>query len=207
VADFEHTYRVPGKRGVPLLENIRIASPCSEEWDAMDGNGRVRHCAQCDKQVFNLSGMSRADAEVLVRERAGSICVRLYQREDGTVLTTDCPVGVRRRLTARALMSVATTALLGGLALIGIGVKKRMEPVTKGHTTNAAYAERDRPESLTTASMLALQNDARLAEEARLADVARLEAAARVRPPLVERDRVRHTMGVMCPIGRGRHDY
>lgn len=207
MADFEHSYRVPGKRDLPLLESIRIASPCSEEWDAMDGNGRVRHCAQCDKQVFNLSGMSRADAEVLVRERSGGICVRLYQREDGTVLTTDCPVGARRRLTAKALMSVATTALIGGLALLGLGVKRRAESLTKGHTTSAAYAERDRPESLTTASMLALQNDARLAEEARLAEVARLEAAARVRSPLVDRDRVRHTMGMMCPTGRGRHDY
>ena len=202
MGDFEHTYRVPGKRDLPLLEGIRIAAPCTQDWDAMDGNGRVRHCGQCDKQVFNLSGMTRADAEVLVRERAGTMCVRLYQREDGTVLTSDCPVGVRRRLTARALMSVATTALLGGLALLGLGVKKRADPATKGHTTSAAYADHDRPESMTTAGLLALQNDTRLAEEARL-------EAARVRPPTVEHNRSpgRHLMGAVCPTGRGRKDY
>jgi hypothetical protein len=200
VDEVEHGYRAPGKRELPLLEGLRIAAPCDVSWDAMDGNGRVRHCAQCDKQVFNLSAMSRADAEVLVRERAGELCVRLYQRHDGTVLTTDCPVGVRRRLSARALLSVATTALLGGLALLGLHVRKRPEPASHPRMPTT-YAAHDAVESMTTASILALENDERVAEQ----------ESAHPRSPIVHAGPAepygRHTMGAICPTGRGRNAY
>jgi hypothetical protein len=45
------------------------------------------------------------------------LCVRLYRRADGTVLTRDCPVGLRQRLRrlawrALALASSAAASLL-----------------------------------------------------------------------------------------------
>lgn len=97
------------------LENIRIASPCQVPWDGMHGNEQQRYCAQCRLQVFNLSGMSRADAEALVEANTDGMCVRLYRRADGTVLTADCPVGrwdVRRRLIL-AITGLAALLLLG----------------------------------------------------------------------------------------------
>jgi hypothetical protein len=186
VDGFEHSYRAPGKHQLPLLEGVCIAAPCEVSWEAMEGNGRVRQCGDCKKQVFNLSAMSRADAEVLLRERVGDMCVRLYRREDGTVLTSDCPVGVRRRLTKRALVSMATTAALGLFAFLGLASRKRPELSSR---PSAGYAEHERAETLTTASMLAMQNEARLAAE---------EAA---KPKLVaagERPSGRHVMGMMC---------
>jgi hypothetical protein len=86
-----------------MLEQIKIASPCTANWDAMEGDDRVRFCAECKKNVFNISAMTRSEAEALL---GGEICVRLYRRADGTVLTSDCPVGLeikamrrRRRLS------------------------------------------------------------------------------------------------------------
>jgi hypothetical protein len=104
-----------------LLENLRIASPCSADWDQMSGDERVRFCGKCEKNVYNLSAMTRADAEALVREKEGRMCVRLYQRSDGTVLTADCPVGVRRkqlraRVWARVSGLAASVALVLGVA-------------------------------------------------------------------------------------------
>lgn len=108
------------KRSLPLLDNLRIASPCNEDWEKMTGDDRVRHCAACDKDVYNLSVMARADAERLLRERLGGICVRLYKRADGTVITSDCPVGLKkkriRRLAYGALGGGALTAA-GALSL------------------------------------------------------------------------------------------
>ena len=49
--------------------------------------------ASCN--VYNLSDMTEEEALKLVEEREGRLCVRFYQREDGTVLTSDCPVGSR----------------------------------------------------------------------------------------------------------------
>lgn len=97
--------KLDARRALPLLESIRIASPCNASWDDMKGDDRVRFCGHCEKSVYDLSGMAREEAERLVAQ-GGSICVRLYKRADGTVLTQDCPVGVRRRRRRRVLAAV-----------------------------------------------------------------------------------------------------
>src|SRR5690242_191609 len=71
---------------LPVLPNIRVATPCRADWNEMTGDERVRHCAHCDKDVFNLSSMTRDEAEALVLAKAGNLCARYYQRQDGTIL-------------------------------------------------------------------------------------------------------------------------
>lgn len=61
----------------------------------MYGNDRVRFCGQCSKNVYNLSALSREEAEDLIRRMEGHLCVRYYRRKDGTVITNNCPVGLR----------------------------------------------------------------------------------------------------------------
>jgi hypothetical protein len=96
---------------LPLLEAIQIASPCTASWADMKGDARVRFCGSCDKHVYDLSAMARGEAEALLREKEGNVCVRLYKRADGTVLTSDCPVGVRkRRFRKIALAAAGATA-------------------------------------------------------------------------------------------------
>lgn len=75
---------------LPVLDNLRVATPCTARWDQMTGDDRVRHCDQCDKSVYNLSGMTRDEAEALVIERNGKLCARYYQRRDGTIIFSDC---------------------------------------------------------------------------------------------------------------------
>src|SRR5262245_57629306 len=88
-----------------VLDNIQVAAPCSASWEEMAGDERVRFCEQCLLHVYNLSGMSRRQAEALVRQHEGRLCVRFYRRLDGTVLTDNCPVGLRaaRRRALRLL--------------------------------------------------------------------------------------------------------
>lgn len=93
-----------------LLTNIRVAAPCPARWADMTGDDRARFCAQCQKHVYNLSEMTAEDASDLIREREGKLCVRFYQRADGTVLTADCPAGaaaVCKRLKSLAAAAVA----------------------------------------------------------------------------------------------------
>lgn len=92
------------------LNNIKIASPCPADWESMYGNDRMRFCGQCKLNVYNLSGMTRAEAESLIERAEGSICVRYFRRADGTVLTQDCPVGwakVKKRVSAFATAAFA----------------------------------------------------------------------------------------------------
>lgn len=94
---------------LPILANARIASPCNMSWHAMRGDDRTRYCDQCEKNVFNLVGMGDDEATALIREKEGKLCARLYQRPDGTLLTSDCPVGLRaaRRKLAKAVGAIA----------------------------------------------------------------------------------------------------
>jgi hypothetical protein len=82
----------------------------------MRGDDRVRFCELCSKNVYNLSGLTAAEAAKVFSEAGGSLCVRLYRRRDGTVLTTDCPVGLRQALH-RWLRKLATAGLVAAAAL------------------------------------------------------------------------------------------
>src|SRR5439155_8496974 len=99
-------------RSLPLLDQIRVASPCKASWDAMEGGDQVRFCVQCSKNVYDLSGMTREAAEQLVQETEGRVCVRFYRRADGTVLTSDCPVGARKLRFRRAAIAAVGAGIL-----------------------------------------------------------------------------------------------
>lgn len=77
------------------LERIYVASPCPASWEGMKGDDRSRHCGQCDRAVYNISGLTRREVSYLIGNRQERICVRLHRRPDGTVLTRDCPKGLR----------------------------------------------------------------------------------------------------------------
>jgi hypothetical protein len=107
--------------GINQLSEIRIASPCTASWEEMQGDDRVRFCQHCRLNVYNLSAMPRPEAEALIKEKEGRLCVRFYRRRDGTVLTNNCPVGFRAARRAVLLqlgaIGLAFTALLGSLPL------------------------------------------------------------------------------------------
>ena len=108
---------------LPVLEDLRIATPCNADWDDMRGDERVRFCGKCEKNVYNLSAMSRADAEELVREREGKLCVRFYQRADGTVLSGDCPVAVRKKRLRQRVWASLTGAAASMMLLLGLSAR------------------------------------------------------------------------------------
>jgi hypothetical protein len=113
-----------------VLNRVRVASPCAESWEAMPGGERIRSCDRCQHKVYNLSEMTADEAARLVQEAEGRLCVRFYRRVDGTMLTRDCPVGLRavRMRAARALSAAfASVMLLFGISLAG---KSRSEQPT-----------------------------------------------------------------------------
>jgi hypothetical protein len=106
------------RRSLPILEHIRIASPCKADWNAMTGDERKRFCDQCDKHVYNLSGMSREEAERLICDTETQVCVRLFRRADGTVLTNDCAVGAKRVRRRRAIAATVGGGMLAAGSLL-----------------------------------------------------------------------------------------
>lgn len=113
------------------LNNLKVASPCSQDWNAMIGNDRKRFCGECKLNVYNLSGMTRTEAENLLLNSEGRLCVRFFKRADGTVLTEDCPVGwqaVKKRVSRMTAAFVSLIfGLLSGLGLMSLASKPKEE--------------------------------------------------------------------------------
>jgi hypothetical protein len=113
------------RRALPLLDDLRVAAPCKAKWDDMAGDDRVRFCAQCAKNVFNVSAMPRKEAEaMLAGSAAPDLCVRFYRRADGTVLSGDCAVGVRRRRRRRGIVGAIAGLLASASALAFAGYRE-----------------------------------------------------------------------------------
>lgn len=131
-----------GPRGPGIeLPNLRIGFACKQRWEDMVGDDRVRACAGCDRPVFNLSEMTRAEAEAVLATRGLTPCVRFYRRPDGTVMTTDCPTGARP--APRRLAVVASSLAAAGTALAAAPAAMADPPAVAGSadTETAAPAE------------------------------------------------------------------
>ncbi|MFL6284810.1 MAG: carboxypeptidase-like regulatory domain-containing protein [Pyrinomonadaceae bacterium] len=114
------------KEPTDILGRMRVASPCGVSWETMEGDARARFCRLCSLNVYDISNMTRAEVEALVLKTEGRLCGRMTRRADGTVLTKDCPVGLRalrRRATRGA--GAAFAALLSLFTLASGQTKKQ----------------------------------------------------------------------------------
>jgi hypothetical protein len=112
----------------------------------MPGTNRVRFCGQCRQHVYNLSAMSREAADMVLLANEGRLCVRFFQRPDGTVLTRDCLARVRafrRRLVGG--LSLAAALFLVMLEWAGFRDGTHRWRGLEPFRTLAAWTEPERP--------------------------------------------------------------
>ena len=116
------------RRSLSVLDTVQIARPCPADWEGMrpvagQARERVRHCEDCRLRVYNLSSLKRADAEALLQSSEGRLCIRLYRRDDGTVLTADCSY-IRRFVekSSAGARRLAWIAACGMAAVLGSAV-------------------------------------------------------------------------------------
>ncbi len=103
------------------INTLRIASPCPADWNQMVGDDRARHCSECNLNVYNLSAMTEREIQQLVAKSQGRLCGRMYRRSDGTVITQDCPKGLRAaaRRVSRMAAAVLTAVMSVSFAFAG----------------------------------------------------------------------------------------
>ena len=78
------------------LDKVSLAKPCSQNWDEMVGDERERFCNECCLNVYNLSSMTRGEAEEFLQVRNdGSVCLNYFSDSKGKVITDDCPRPLR----------------------------------------------------------------------------------------------------------------
>jgi hypothetical protein len=130
------------------LDNVRVAAPCNADWEQMIGNEHARFCGQCNLNVYNLSSMTRSEAESFIAKNEGRLCVRYYHRADGSVITENCPVGlraIRRKMSylARAMIS-AVLSFLAGLAVFEVLSRLSIFEPSRPQVTGVLLAEPNR---------------------------------------------------------------
>ena len=126
------------KTALHVLENIHIASPCEVAWERMPGTERVRHCSECNQSVYDISSLSAHEAIRLLEDSGGNVCVRLYRRADGKVLTRDCAAvrAVQRLRLVVYRAGFAVASFFGfAFAIVGCGEQSRcFSGSGSGHT-------------------------------------------------------------------------
>jgi len=93
----------------------------------MAGDERVRHCALCSLNVYNFAEMTREEVRELLMRTEGRVCARLYRRADGTLLTGDCPTGLRAMRRRASRVAAALIAALCTLPAFALGTKPRLK--------------------------------------------------------------------------------
>ena len=127
------------------LDAITIASPCTVPWDSMSGDERRRFCGQCRLHVHDISQLTRREAVELLERTEGNVCLRVWRRPDGRVVTRDC--GRVRRALERRILWLRTTAatVLGALGLAGCRSACVTAPVTEPVSQVPATLDASRP--------------------------------------------------------------
>ena len=117
------------------INNLRVASPCPADWNQMIGDDRERHCSECNLNVYNLSAMTEREIQQLIAKSQGRLCGRFYRRSDGTILTQDCPRGLRAavRRVSRMAAAVLTAVMSVSFAFAGNKQQPAQQQTTQTH--------------------------------------------------------------------------
>lgn len=91
-----------------------VAFRCpSEAFGAMGTDERRRFCAACQREVHNLSAMTRTEALAFVKGEGATACVSYDARPDGSVVHRASAASLRLRgrlVSAGVLLATATVA-------------------------------------------------------------------------------------------------
>ncbi len=130
--------RTTGKDG---LQRLRVLSPCEASWAGMQGDTRQRHCAQCDKHVYDFAELTPREISGVIAASGGDFCARLTRGRDGQLVTrrpAPPPVAARR---ASPLATVAVAAAAMVSAALGVSGAAWAAPAAPTTETGPGAAE------------------------------------------------------------------
>jgi len=85
-----------------LIQQLRIASPCSVEWDSMIGNDRVRFCEHCRLSVHHVDFLNKKQLRRLIARSHGRLCVNYTRANVPPEVTFPILHKIGRRTSALA---------------------------------------------------------------------------------------------------------
>lgn len=124
-----------------ILDRILIAAPCTASWDEMSGDDKVRFCNLCQLNVYNAREFTKAELTDLLSAEGKKPCLRLFRRSDGTIITENCPIGLRKlRNTFRTCARLVASCAAAFLSVIGVAANPAPN-VNQPRDTNGSPVE------------------------------------------------------------------
>jgi ribosomal protein S11 len=118
---------------------IKVVKPCSEIWEAMPGDVRVRHCGSCDHDVHNLAAMTPAQIDALLAATGPLPCMRVAWNDDGSMMTAAVVPGPS--FLSRASLALSAVVLMAGSAAAQTSASPPGKPATlKGYVVDPTGA-------------------------------------------------------------------
>ena len=127
------------------LERVNVPRPCPVSWESMSGTEKARACAECRRQVYNLSAMSRSEADDLLGRGGERLCITYSRGPDGKIITADRLPAYAPPRRPLASLSVAALAAFIGIShpAAALGARTPAAPADRG---DRAAAPRNRAE-------------------------------------------------------------
>lgn len=60
------------------MPRLSLSFRCPLDWNTLEGEGSVRHCATCERDVPDLDGLSAAQLGDWYRQQEGPVCARVW---------------------------------------------------------------------------------------------------------------------------------
>jgi hypothetical protein len=124
-----------------LLDSIDVPVPCDKSWDEMLGGDVSRFCSSCEKDIYNISAMTRREAKKLLFQSSESVCIRLEKEADGRIKTLKKQLHQITRQVPLAAGVLTASLILSGAA----NAQKKKIETAKITVTQIADAKNSKP--------------------------------------------------------------
>ncbi len=112
--------------------------PCSVDWDSMKGNDEVRLCGGCNKNVYNISAVSKKRAEEILSAPTLP-CLQIARAQDGRLIHDECPPWLKPlRNSWRKTLGIAISLL----TLFSFGSQTKAQSQQKASKDNTEQSKK-----------------------------------------------------------------
>ncbi|RZL43589.1 MAG: hypothetical protein EOP00_22455, partial [Pedobacter sp.] len=63
------------------ITEVKIAEPCSQNWEEMENRGENKFCLSCNKSVTDFTGYTNAEIIKILSNTSSETCGRLTQTQ------------------------------------------------------------------------------------------------------------------------------
>jgi hypothetical protein len=125
------------------LDSIQIPKPCTVGWENMSGDDQTRFCNECNKRVYNLSAMTRRQAEAHIEASQGRLCAMVTRNADGTtVVADDFVLPVAHLHHIRRASPIASAVVSALMAVSPVMAAQTPKPEKPSATASAQQGEK-----------------------------------------------------------------